>query len=131
MESWVKDFDSWDVCDGCCGNLFDKTEFAYSKAVAWSKRREEFVKRAGFVLMAQLDQKASAAVRSWQCGLLGKLVLAKCKGGNKGRFIFLAPSCSPLLSLHSDTEPSLEEGLPAPWRPVGRLLKAPFEPLPA
>ena len=54
MESWVKDFDSWDVCDGCCGNLFDKTEFAYSKAVAWSKRPEEFVKRAGFVLMAQL-----------------------------------------------------------------------------
>src|SRR5438093_10472996 len=29
MESWVKDFDSWDVCDQCCGNLFDKTPFAY------------------------------------------------------------------------------------------------------
>jgi 3-methyladenine DNA glycosylase AlkD len=54
MENWAKDFDSWDVCDGCCGNLFDKTEFAYPKAVAWSQRREEFVKRAGFVLMAQL-----------------------------------------------------------------------------
>ena len=54
MENWVKDFDSWDICDGCCGNLFDKTEFAYSKAVAWSERRAEFIKRAGFVLMAQL-----------------------------------------------------------------------------
>jgi len=61
MESWVKDFDSWDVCDLCCSNLFDKTAFAYQKAVAWSKREEEFVKRAGFVLMAALsvhDKKA-------------------------------------------------------------------------
>lgn len=53
-ERWVKDFDSWDVCDGCCGNLFDKTAFAYRKAMEWNKRSEPFVKRAGFVLMAQL-----------------------------------------------------------------------------
>ena len=60
-ESWVKDFDSWDVCDQCCSNLFDKTKFAYKKAVEWSSREEEFVKRAGFVLMATLavhDKKA-------------------------------------------------------------------------
>lgn len=54
MENWVKDFDSWDVCDQCCSNLFDKTLFAYRKAVEWSKQEEEFVKRAGFVLMATL-----------------------------------------------------------------------------
>ena len=54
MERWVRDFDSWDVCDQCCGNLFDKTPFAYRKAAAWSRRREEFVKRAGFALMAAL-----------------------------------------------------------------------------
>ena len=54
MEQWVKDFDSWDVCDLSCSNLFDKTQFAYQKAEAWSKREEEFVKRAGFVLMAVL-----------------------------------------------------------------------------
>jgi len=62
METWVKDFASWDVCDQCCSNLFDKTEFAYQKAVEWSKRNEEFVKRAGFVLMATLsvhDKKAN------------------------------------------------------------------------
>jgi len=62
MESWVKDFDSWDVCDQCCSNLFDKTEFAYQKAFEWSERNEEFVKRAGFVLMATLavhDKKAT------------------------------------------------------------------------
>jgi 3-methyladenine DNA glycosylase AlkD len=54
MERWVKDFDSWDVCDQVCSNLFDKTEFAYSKATAWSRREEEFVRRAGFALMAAL-----------------------------------------------------------------------------
>ena len=62
MESWVKDFDSWDVCDGCCQNLFEKTEFAYRKAIEWSSSYEEFIKRAGFVLMARLavsDKKAN------------------------------------------------------------------------
>lgn len=56
MEKWVRDFDSWDVCDQCCSNLFDKTKFPYQKAVEWSSnsRSEEFVKRAGFVLMACL-----------------------------------------------------------------------------
>lgn len=62
METWVKDFDSWDVCDQCCSNLFDRTGFAYQKAMEWSARDEEFVKRAGFVLMATLavhDKKSS------------------------------------------------------------------------
>ncbi len=63
MERWALDFDSWDVCDQCCNNLFDKTEFAYAKATEWSVREEEFVKRAGVVLMATLavhDKKAPA-----------------------------------------------------------------------
>lgn len=55
MEKWVYEFDSWDVCDQCCSNLFDKTKYAYQKAVEWSRREEEFVKRAGFVLMATLS----------------------------------------------------------------------------
>jgi 3-methyladenine DNA glycosylase AlkD len=54
LERWVKEFDSWDICDGVCSNLFDKTPFAWEKAVGWSARSEEFVKRAGFVLMAAL-----------------------------------------------------------------------------
>ena len=54
MDKWVRDFDSWDVVDGSCGNLFDKTPFAVAKAKDWCKREEEFVKRAGFVLMAEL-----------------------------------------------------------------------------
>ena len=54
MEEWAADFDSWDVVDGSCGNLFDKTAFAIEKAHQWSRRKEEYVKRAGFVLMAEL-----------------------------------------------------------------------------
>lgn len=61
MEDWVKEFNSWDLCDQCCMNLFEKTKFAYQKAVEWSSREKEFIKRAGFVLMARLavsDKKA-------------------------------------------------------------------------
>ena len=54
MDKWVRDFDSWDVVDGSCGNLFDKTPFAVAKAKQWCKREEKFVKRAGFVMMAEL-----------------------------------------------------------------------------
>jgi len=62
MEAWVAAFDSWDVCDQVCSNLFDKTPHAREKAVEWAGRNEEFVKRAGFVLMAELavhDKKAT------------------------------------------------------------------------
>ncbi|MFH1249331.1 MAG: DNA alkylation repair protein [archaeon] len=62
MELWVSDFDSWDICDQTCMNLFDKTPFAYKKAIEWSNRKEEFVKRAAFALMAVLavhDKSAS------------------------------------------------------------------------
>ncbi len=54
MKAWVNDFDSWDVCDQVCMNLFDKHPLAYEKAVEWSRREEEFVKRAGFAMMASL-----------------------------------------------------------------------------
>jgi 3-methyladenine DNA glycosylase AlkD len=40
------------VCDGVCGNLFDRTPFALDKAVEWSGREPEFERRAGFALMA-------------------------------------------------------------------------------
>lgn len=61
MEKWIKDFDSWDVCDQVCSNLFDQTIFAWQKAVELTERKEEFVKRTGFTLMACLavhDKKA-------------------------------------------------------------------------
>lgn len=61
MEEWVKDFNSWDVCDQVCMNLFDKTPHAWKKVRDWSVREEEFVRRAAFSLIACLawhDKKA-------------------------------------------------------------------------
>ncbi len=54
MQEWVNDFDAWDVCDQVCGNLFDQTPYAYQKAREWCQQEKEFVRRAGFVLMAEL-----------------------------------------------------------------------------
>ncbi len=62
MDRWVMDFNSWDLCDQCCNNLFRKWPHAHDKAVDWSAREEEFIRRAGFVLMACLavhDKEAS------------------------------------------------------------------------
>ena len=61
-EAWVRDFDSWDLCDQVCMNLFWLTPFAYQKCYEWSSEDEEFVKRAGFALMSRLawsDKKAA------------------------------------------------------------------------
>jgi 3-methyladenine DNA glycosylase AlkD len=52
MNRWVADFDSWDVCDQVCMNLFARSPLAFDKWVEWAGRDEEFVKRAGFALMA-------------------------------------------------------------------------------
>jgi 3-methyladenine DNA glycosylase AlkD len=54
MEDWVKDLNSWDVCDQLCMNLFEKAPLALKKIVDWSKREEEYVKRASFALIACL-----------------------------------------------------------------------------
>ena len=54
MDRWCRDFDSWGICDTACFQLFDKTPLAWRKVDAWSRRREEFVKRAAFALLASL-----------------------------------------------------------------------------
>lgn len=54
MDTWATDFNSWDLCDQCCNRLFRKTPFVRKKIQQWPEQEEEFVKRAGFVLMAQL-----------------------------------------------------------------------------
>ncbi|SCG86766.1 DNA alkylation repair protein [Methanobacterium congolense] len=62
MDEWAAEFDYWEICDQCCINLFRKTPYAYKKAFEWSNCDEEFVKRAGFALMAVMavhDKKAS------------------------------------------------------------------------
>ena len=61
METWAKDFDYWEICDQCCQNLFGKTKFAYQKCIEWSSNKQEFVKRAGLVLIARLAFKYEKA----------------------------------------------------------------------
>ncbi|PIS07877.1 DNA alkylation repair protein [Candidatus Berkelbacteria bacterium CG10_big_fil_rev_8_21_14_0_10_43_13] len=55
LDDWAADFDSWDICDQTCSNLFDKTDFAYRKAFELVKREEEFVRRTGFVIITALS----------------------------------------------------------------------------
>ena len=54
MDRWVSEFDSWDVCDQVCMNLFEKTPFARQKIRQWSRREEEYVRRAAYALLACL-----------------------------------------------------------------------------
>ncbi len=64
MDKWAGDFYSWDICDQCCGNLFDKTPHCEKKIRQWVADEREFVRRAGFVMMAARavhDKKAKDA----------------------------------------------------------------------
>ena len=61
MKQWARDFDSWDVCDQACQNLFRYTPFAWEMAAEWAGDKREFVRRAGFALMAGLAVKAKDA----------------------------------------------------------------------
>ena len=54
MDRWASDFDNWGICDTVCFHLFDRTAHAWKKVEPWSRRREEFVKRAAFALVAGL-----------------------------------------------------------------------------
>ncbi len=54
LEGWVRDLDSWDLCDGFTGRLVRYCKFAEKKAVEWADRNPEFEKRAGFALAAQM-----------------------------------------------------------------------------
>ncbi|MHB1051314.1 MAG: DNA alkylation repair protein [Bacteroidota bacterium] len=54
LNSWAGDFDSWAVCDTCCVELFCYTIHAVPKIFQWSTHTDEFVKRAGFVLIPAL-----------------------------------------------------------------------------
>lgn len=62
MDRWCGDFDSWGICDTVCFHLFDRTPLAWRKVAQWSRRRDEFGKRAAFALLASLalhDKTAS------------------------------------------------------------------------
>jgi 3-methyladenine DNA glycosylase AlkD len=84
MERWVRQFASWDVCDQVVSNLFDRTPLAYAKACEWIRRDAEFVRRAGFVMMATL------AVHDKQAGdetLAAFLPLIEAGAGDERNFV--------------------------------------------
>jgi 3-methyladenine DNA glycosylase AlkD len=61
MDRWARDFNSWDVVDAACCYLYAAAAPAWRKIDAWSRRREEFVKRAAFSLAAYLSYKDKQA----------------------------------------------------------------------
>src|ERR1700722_6280959 len=82
FDKWTADFYSWDLCDQVCGNLFDRTPFAIEKAIAYSHREEEFVKRAGFVLMAEYAVHNKKAENEIFVNFLQIIELEACDGRN-------------------------------------------------
>ena len=74
MEDWVKDINSWDVCDQVCMSLFKKNQLAWKKIIDWSEREEEFVKRTAFSLVACLAWNDKKAADEQFLGLLPIIV---------------------------------------------------------
>ena len=54
MDRWTRDFDNWAICDTVCFHLYDHSPHAWKKIATWSRRKEEFVRRAGFALLASV-----------------------------------------------------------------------------
>jgi 3-methyladenine DNA glycosylase AlkD len=69
MDRWARDFDNWAICDTVCFHLFDRTPHAFSKVAQWSRRRDEFVRRAAFALLASLGahDKTAADAQFARC----------------------------------------------------------------
>lgn len=52
MDAWAADFGSWDLCDQVCLKLFVRTPHVEEKIAMWAEDEREFVRRAGFALLA-------------------------------------------------------------------------------
>src|SRR5262249_28082035 len=76
MDRWARSFDSWEICDQCCHKLFGGTPFAPARVLAWTRRPEELVKRAGLVLAAVLAVHAEKAEDDTFIALLPTLIAA-------------------------------------------------------
>ncbi len=84
MDEWAADFNSWDLCDQVCGNLFDRTAFVEEKIRQWASRPEEFIKRAAFATIAWRavhNKKASDAV------FLAYLPIIEMASGDQRNFV--------------------------------------------
>ena len=84
MNAWANAFDSWAICDSVCFMLFDRVPFAYERAAAWSASPKEFVRRAGYALMASLAGHDKAAPDS---KFLAFLPLIERAGDDERNFV--------------------------------------------
>ncbi|KUG28187.1 hypothetical protein ASZ90_001951 [hydrocarbon metagenome] len=82
LEKWVADLDSWDICDMFTNNLVRKTPLAHAMAREWAGRSNEFVRRAGFSLMASLAVHDKKASDDRFVEYLGLVEAAACDGRN-------------------------------------------------
>jgi len=84
MDRWCREFDSWAICDTVCLHLFDRTPHAWDKVALWSRRRDEFVRRAAFALIAGL---ALHDRRSGDAPFMRSLSLIERAAGDERNFV--------------------------------------------
>jgi len=82
MDAWVKGFAAWDVCDQTCLNAFCKSPLAWSKVSVWAKRKDEFVRRAAFALLATLAVHDKRADDQTFIAALGLIETSACDDRN-------------------------------------------------
>jgi 3-methyladenine DNA glycosylase AlkD len=83
-ERWARTFNSWDVVDAACCYLFVFAAPAWKKTNDWSRRKEEFVKRAAFSLMAYLSYKDKTAP---DAKFIRLLAVIKCESRDDRDFV--------------------------------------------
>jgi len=81
-EAWLEEVDSWEVCDQLCQNLLQNAAWAQERALKWAGRPEEFVKRAGFVVLARLAVTGKAEPEDIRARYLPALERGAADGRN-------------------------------------------------
>jgi 3-methyladenine DNA glycosylase AlkD len=84
MDRWAKDFDNWAICDTLAFHLFDRSPHAWRKVDQWAGKRDEFVKRAAFALLAALALHDTAAA---DAAFLERLPLVEAAADDARNFV--------------------------------------------
>ncbi len=97
LDTWVKDLNSWDICDLCSANLFAKVKKPLKLAERWIKKEDEFIRRAGFATLCALS-------------------LPRAKTKDEDLCLFL-----PLIKIHaSDPRPMVHKAVNWALRNIGK-----------
>lgn len=84
MDRWGRQFDNWAVCDTVCFALFDRSPHAWRKIGQWAGRRDEYLKRAAFALLASKTVHDKAAPDQ---AFLHGLELIEAGAGDERNFV--------------------------------------------